>query len=167
LKLSNIEKWQRRQAVERRKALDAREMESVVDEWERLQAANAEWLRMRAEREADAPPSAYFRYRSLATPRWLTQAQHEEMRQMYRTAKLMGRGRRRYSVDHIVPLRGLRVCGLHVPWNLEITPLRENQRKNNKHQDGAPGEIRTPDPLVRSQVLYPAELRAHSMGQSR
>ena len=25
---------------------------------------------------------------------------------------------------------------------------------------GAPGEIRTPDHLVRSQVLYPAELRA-------
>ena len=28
--------------------------------------------------------------------------------------------------------------------------------------NGAPGEIRTPDPLVRSQVLYPAELRAHA-----
>ena len=27
-------------------------------------------------------------------------------------------------------------------------------------KDGAPGEIRTPDPLVRSQMLYPAELRA-------
>jgi len=26
---------------------------------------------------------------------------------------------------------------------------------------GAPEEIRTPDPLVRSQVLYPAELPAH------
>ena len=26
--------------------------------------------------------------------------------------------------------------------------------------DGAPGETRTPDPLVRSQMLYPAELRA-------
>ena len=26
---------------------------------------------------------------------------------------------------------------------------------------GVPGEIRTPDPLIRSQVLYPAELRAH------
>jgi hypothetical protein len=25
---------------------------------------------------------------------------------------------------------------------------------------GAPGETRTPDPLVRSQTLYPAELRA-------
>ncbi len=28
-------------------------------------------------------------------------------------------------------------------------------------KNGAPGEIRTPDHLVRSQVLYPAELRAH------
>ena len=26
---------------------------------------------------------------------------------------------------------------------------------------GAPGAIRTPDLLVRSQLLYPAELRAH------
>src|ERR1700736_3544447 len=27
---------------------------------------------------------------------------------------------------------------------------------------GAPGEIRTPDPLLRRQLLYPAELRARS-----
>ena len=27
---------------------------------------------------------------------------------------------------------------------------------------GTPGVIRTPDPLLRRQVLYPAELRAHS-----
>ena len=26
-------------------------------------------------------------------------------------------------------------------------------------KNGAPGAIRTPDPLIRSQVLYPAELR--------
>jgi hypothetical protein len=30
-------------------------------------------------------------------------------------------------------------------------------------RDGAPGEIRTPDPLVRSQMLYPAELRARGL----
>jgi hypothetical protein len=28
------------------------------------------------------------------------------------------------------------------------------------HWNGAPGEIRTPDPLLRRQMLYPAELRA-------
>ncbi len=37
---------------------------------------------------------------------------------------------------------------------------RENLTKNQARY-GAPGEIRTPDPLVRSQVLYPTELRAH------
>jgi hypothetical protein len=30
----------------------------------------------------------------------------------------------------------------------------------NPFNNGAPGAIRTPDPLVRSQVLYPTELRA-------
>ena len=33
--------------------------------------------------------------------------------------------------------------------------------------DGAPGEIRTPDLLIRSQSLYPAELRAHTIGLLR
>jgi hypothetical protein len=32
---------------------------------------------------------------------------------------------------------------------------------------GAPREIRTPDHLVRSQVLYPAELWAHCFGGER
>ena len=32
--------------------------------------------------------------------------------------------------------------------------------------DGTPGVIRTPDPLLRRQVLYPAELRAHALHQS-
>jgi hypothetical protein len=30
-------------------------------------------------------------------------------------------------------------------------------------KSGAPEEIRTPGPLIRSQVLYPAELRAHAL----
>ena len=33
-----------------------------------------------------------------------------------------------------------------------------------KGEDGARGRIRTSDRLVRSQVLYPAELRAHWLG---
>jgi hypothetical protein len=32
-----------------------------------------------------------------------------------------------------------------------------------REKTGAPGEIRTPDPLVRSQMLYPAELRARRL----
>lgn len=36
-----------------------------------------------------------------------------------------------HVMDHIVPLNHPRVCGLTVPWNLQIVPWRVNQAKSN------------------------------------
>lgn len=71
-----------------------------------------------------------------ATPPWLSYCQLEQMRLLYIHARectvLTGDD---YHVDHIVPLNGRKVCGLHVPWNLQILPADINQKKKNKFED--------------------------------
>lgn len=71
-----------------------------------------------------------------ATPRWLTTEDKLEIRLKYRLAiELTRKTGVRYAVDHIVPLLGESVSGLHVPWNLEVITQEENLKKSNKHVD--------------------------------
>jgi len=73
-----------------------------------------------------------------ATPKWLTPEQKLEIRIKYRLAiELSRRLGVPHAVDHIIPLQGEEVCGLHVPWNMEVITQEQNLKKSNKLVDPA------------------------------
>lgn len=66
-----------------------------------------------------------------ATPPWADRA---AIKALY--AECMERSRStgvRHEVDHIVPLKGELVSGLHVHWNLRVITAAENREKSNRH----------------------------------
>lgn len=115
-----------------RQAVIARAAARPTEEKRRLQAEYK-------DRNVDvvrADTSVRKRRHREATPKWLTPAERLQMRDLYVQArKLTELTRERYVVDHIVPLRGEGVCGLHVPWNLRVITQEENLKKSNKHVD--------------------------------
>jgi len=69
------------------------------------------------------------------TPKWLTKDDLWIMREAYALAvlrtKMLGI---LYEVDHIIPLQGELVSGLHVPLNLQVIPQKLNRAKWNHFQ---------------------------------
>ncbi len=68
------------------------------------------------------------------TPAWLTADDFWIMQEIYELAALRSRMTGfKWHVDHIVPLQGTTVSGLHVPINLQVIPYRDNILKRNHH----------------------------------
>ena len=81
-----------------------------------------------------------------ATPKWLTSEQLLEIENTYSKCKNKSlKENIEYEVDHIIPLQGKNVSGLHVPWNLQIITQAENRKKGNtfKEEESYAGESLT------------------------
>jgi len=94
----------------------------------RKQAIN-ETRRERWANDPNNPARLHFRskYVRLCTPPWVDK---DALQAIY------GNCPKGHEVDHIIPIKGVidgrRVCGLHVPWNLQYLTQSQNRKKKNR-----------------------------------
>jgi hypothetical protein len=73
--------------------------------------------------------------KELRIPAWLSKDDIWMIKEAYDLAtertKLFGF---RWDVDHIIPMKGKLISGLHVPTNLQVIPHTTNVRKSNKYE---------------------------------
>jgi len=65
------------------------------------------------------------------TPPWLDRIDFAEIEFTYEYCGALRSIGMMYEVDHIVPLQGKIVSGLHVPWNLQVIHESDNRAKSN------------------------------------
>ncbi len=90
-----------------------------------------EWREKNKDRH-NAKAAKYRSSKLKASPKW---ADNDKIQQYYSVAKYLdwiSGGFVKHHVDHIVPLQGKTVCGLHVENNLQILTSKDNFSKHNK-----------------------------------
>lgn len=108
----------RRSNPDKAKAISRRWRHNNPNQWREIH--RAKWSRRRARK-------------AHACPAWLD---HNTIAPFYAEAiRLSIETGLPHEVDHIVPLMGKNVCGLHVPWNLRVIPATDNRKKSNKHEE--------------------------------
>jgi hypothetical protein len=119
----------RRYYEQNRELVKARAAERPAEERRR---ARKTW-KVRNPEAAQVSANAWKRRAREAAPQWLTPEQKSEIAAIYAKARTMTKLTGvKHAVDHIVPLRSTEVCGLHVPWNLQILTHVDNCAKSNK-----------------------------------
>jgi hypothetical protein len=100
--------------------------------WDKFLAISSEWKRknrphvnaQNAKRRSD---------RVYRMPKWLTLEDINSIHKIYELARELSRAYGYvWHVDHIIPLKGKLVSGLHVPSNLQVIPGAINMSKGNR-----------------------------------
>lgn len=114
---------------EQRRATQARYREKHR---EKIKAKQREWVKNNLPKVL-ARTHKYQAAKLNATPKWLSKSQLKEIEAIFvKAAQLTKETGTPHEVDHIIPLCGQNVSGLHVPWNLQILERSKNRQKFNK-----------------------------------
>lgn len=121
----------------------AQKRNETIRAWRERKKQDPEWVEDRRDRKRKQAKRLSHLWRANgalrraskrnATPKWLTQNQLDEIKLLYKKAKLMSEETGElHHVDHIHPLAGKNFCGLHVPWNLCVISGIDNLSKGNR-----------------------------------
>ena len=101
---------------------------------ERINSYSSSWVK--ENRLNSTLNTAKYRSAKLQrTPAWLTESDLLRIKCYYQVAAMRTReSGQSWDVDHIIPLKGRFVSGLHVPNNLRVIPASENKRKTNTYE---------------------------------
>lgn len=94
--------------------------------------ATREWIKNNQHKHS-ANEASRRASKSKRTPSWLNDGHFFEIDCIYKYCASLKNLGLDYHVDHIVPLQGQSVSGLHTPWNLQVIPASENLRKGNRY----------------------------------
>jgi len=112
----------------------AKAIKWVAENREKHNAKCNKWAKQNAAK-VNARTARRYACKTQATPQWLGADDHWMIEQAYDLAKLRSKMTGfPWEVDHIVPLRGKKVMGLHTPWNLQVVAQTENRRKSNSYE---------------------------------
>ena len=100
------------------------------------QSKKQQLIRQKLRPEIAAACSASRRALKLQrTPAWLTEFDKLKSKCLYSVAAMLTRENQEpWHVDHIIPLQGSLVSGLHVPSNMRVLRGTENISKHNKFE---------------------------------
>lgn len=99
-----------------------------------LKKCNPVWLALQDENDPTLNYNyrrsvRYYRKLYAAWPDWC--AEHPGFKKVYAERDRRKAAGESVNVDHIVPICSDIVCGLHVPWNLEVITELANLQKSN------------------------------------
>jgi ABC-type nitrate/sulfonate/bicarbonate transport system substrate-binding protein len=91
--------------------------------------------RLKNKARVNANKGMYRASKRNRTPAWLTDSDRLKIKCIYQIAAMLTRvNNEPWEVDHIIPLNGKNVSGLHVPSNIWFVKASENRLKNNKYE---------------------------------